>query len=185
MFEITSKGQDEITITTKQTVVTFNVAENEIDGGLKVGKIHGPGEFEIGDVTIRGIDVAAVSRKEGTKKTSGEAAESSDASDAKAEEKVAPTKKKSGETIYDAEIGGVHVAIIGGDEQALDEIPQGCILCTSSVRAVREVEPKVVIAMGNIDGMVTELKLSARTEKKYKVKNASSLPMSLEVVALS
>ena len=197
MFEITSKGQDEITITTKQTTVAFNVAENEIDAGLKVGKIHGPGEFEIGDVTIRGIDVVAATRKEdGAKKVSGaskdakktaEDAEASGVTEGSADSGVseALAEKKSGETIYDVEIGGVHVAIIGGDEQALDEIPQGCILCTSSVRAVREVEPKVVIAMGNIDGMVTELKLSARTEKKYKVKNLASLPMSLEVVALS
>ena len=181
MFEITSKGQDEITITTKQTAVTFNVAENEIDGGLAVGKIHGPGEFEIGDVTIRGIDVVAVNREEG-KKT---ASENDEVSEGKTDKSATLIEKKSGETIYDVEVGGVHVAIIGGDEQALDEIPQGCILCTSSVRAVREVEPKVVVAMGNIDGMVTELKLSARTEKKYKVKNAASLPMSLEVVALS
>ncbi|MDO5480938.1 MAG: hypothetical protein Q4F60_01150 [Candidatus Saccharibacteria bacterium] len=163
MFEITSKNQDEITITAKQTSVTFNVAQNEIDAGLEVGKVHGPGEFEIGDMTIRGVDVAAVGKDE-EKKT---------------------TEKKKGETIYVAEIGGVHVAIIGDDEKALDEVPQGCILCTTSVRAVREVEPKIVVAMGNVDGMVTELKLSARTEKKLKIKNASSLPMSLEVVALT
>ena len=59
------------------------------------------------------------------------------------------------------------------------------VLCTSSVRAVREIEPKVVIAMGNVDGMVTDLKLSARTEKKYKVKNNDSLPVALEVVVLN
>ncbi len=43
----------------------------------------------------------------------------------------------------------------------------------------------MVIATGNIDGMVTELKLTARTEKKLKVKNADSLPATLEVVALN
>ena len=171
MFEITSKNQDEITITTKQTSVTFNVAQNEIDAGLEVGKIHGPGEFEIGDVTIRGVDVAAAA-KEGKKEEKNEKKESS-------------AGKKSGETIYVAEVGGVHVAIVGDDEKALDEVPQGCVLCTTSVRAVREVEPKVVIAMGNVDGMVTELKLSAKTEKKLKIKNAASLPMSLEVVVLT
>lgn len=165
MFEITSKNQDEITITTKQTAVTFNVAQNEIDAGLNVGKIHGPGEFEIGDVTIRGVDVVA-SEKEGKDEKKSEG-------------------KKEGETIYVAEVGGVYVAIVGDDERALDEIPQGCILCTTSVRAVREVEPKIVVAMGNVDGMVTELKLSAKTEKKLKIKNATSLPMSLEVVVLT
>ena len=168
MFEITSKNQDEITITTKQTSVTFNVAQNEIDAGLGVGKIHGPGEFEIGDVTIRGVDVAAIA-KEGKKE----------------EEKKSSGEKKAGETIYVAEVGGLHVAIVGDEEKALDEVPQGCVLCTTSVRAVREVEPKIVVAMGNVDGMVTELKLSAKTEKKLKIKNATSLPMSLEVVVLT
>ena len=55
MFEIESKNQDLITISTKKTSVTFNVAEFTISGNLAVGAIHGPGEFEIGDVTVRGI----------------------------------------------------------------------------------------------------------------------------------
>ena len=50
---------------------------------------------------------------------------------------------------------------------------------------MREIEPKLVVAMGNIDGMVTELKLTARTEKKLKVKSLESLPVALEVVALT
>ena len=149
MFEIESKGQDEITITTKKTAVKFNVAEGTIDAGLEVGKIEGPGEFEIGDVTIRGVDAG------------------------------------EGKTIYDAEVGGVHVGIIGGIDTGLDDLGVANILCTSSVRAVREIEPKLVVAMGNIDGMVTELKLSARTEKKLKVKSLEALPMALEVVVLA
>lgn len=149
MFEIESKDQDEITLITKETSVTFNVAQAEIDGHLAVGKIKGPGEFEIGDVTIRGIDVG------------------------------------ENQTIYDAEIGGVHVGIIGGIEKGLDDLGMADILCTSSVRAVREISPKLVISMGNIDGMVSELKLTARTEKKLKIKNADALPVALEVVALN
>ncbi|MBR0461078.1 hypothetical protein IJI91_03835 [Candidatus Saccharibacteria bacterium] len=92
---------------------------------------------------------------------------------------------ESGKVIYDAEVGGAHIGIIGGCEEGLDDLGVADILCTSSVRAVREIEPKLVIAMGNIDGMVTELKLTARTEKKLKVKNADALPAALEVVALS
>ncbi|MBQ3306235.1 hypothetical protein IJH02_02275 [Candidatus Saccharibacteria bacterium] len=174
MFDLESKNPDEITINTKKTSVTFNVVENEIDAGLSVGKIKGPGEFEIGDVTIRGIDVdkaKAVAKKEA-------AGEDADATEAD------PTIKSSGKTIYDAEVGGIHIGIIGGCEDALDELGVSDILCTSSVRAVREIEPKVVISMGNIDGMVTELKISARTEKKFKVKNEASLPATLEVVSL-
>ncbi len=70
MFEIESKNPDEITITTKKTSVTVNVAQSEIDGNLSVGKIHGPGEFEIGDVTIRGIDVLRVNTKDEKSTTS-------------------------------------------------------------------------------------------------------------------
>lgn len=149
MFEIESKNPDTITITTKKTSVTFNVAEYTISGNLAVGAIHGPGEFEIGDVTIRGIALT------------------------------------EGRVIYDAEIGGVHVGIIGGIEEGLDDLGVANVLCTSSVRAIREIDPKVVISMGNVDGMVSELKVSAKAEKKYKVKSLESLPTTLEVVALN
>ena len=160
MFEITKADDTQVEITTKQTRVVFNVAEMTIDAGLEVGEIHGPGEFEIGDVTIRGVAVG------------GAESETTGATGAS-------------RTIYDAEIGGVHVGIIGGCEEGLDDLGIADILCTSSVRAVREVEPKVVVAMGNIDGMVTELKLTARTEKKLKVKSLETLPATLEVVAIN
>jgi hypothetical protein len=148
MFEIESKNQDTITIITKKSTINFNVADFSIDAGLAVGKITGPGEFEIGDATIRGI--ATESKK----------------------------------TIYDVEVGGVHVGIIGDIEENLDDLVAD-ILCTSSVRAVRELEPKLVVAMGNVDGMVTDLKLTARTEKKLKVKSLDSLPATKEVVVLA
>lgn len=148
MFELESKNPDEITIVTKQTTIKFNIADATIDAGLAVGKITGPGEFEIGDAAIRGIST------------------------------------ESGKTIYDAEIGGIHVGILGVIEENLDEVVAD-VLCTSSVRAVREIEPKLVVSMGNVDGMVAELKLTARTEKKLKVKNLESLPTTREVVVLS
>lgn len=150
MFEIESKSPDEIVIKTKNASVKFDLAEQTVDGSLPVGKIEGPGEFEIGELAIRGI--------------------------------------QTGEnTVYDVIIGNTHVGIIGGIEEAmaLDELGVADILCTSSVRAVREIGPKVVIAMGNVDGMVTELKLAPRAEKKYKVKNKDSLPVAMEVVVLN
>lgn len=150
MFEIECKNPDEIILTTKKTSIKFDVASETIDADLNVGKITGPGEFEIGDVAIRGLDT------------------------------------KSG-TVYEAVVGNVHIGIIGENEEAvmLDELGVSDVLCTSSVRAVREVEPKVVIAMGNVDGMVTELKLTPRPEKKFKLKNFEALPPTLEVVALT
>ena len=130
MFEIESKAPDEVTLKTKTANVKFDLVEQTVDGDLPVGKIEGPGEFEIGDMAIRGIQT-------------GE------------------------KTVYDVIIGNVHIGIIGGVEEAmaLDELGVADILCTSSVRAVREIGPKVVIAMGNVDGMVTELKLAPRVEK--------------------
>lgn len=149
MFELESKDQDQITVKTQKTTLVFNVAEGTIDAGLEVGKIEGPGEFEVGDATIRGIDAG------------------------------------KGKTIYDVEVGGVHTGIVGGIEDGLDDLGVADILCTSSVRAVREINPKLVIAMGNVDGMVTDLKLTARTEKKLKVKKVDNLPATLEVVILN
>ena len=148
MFEIESKKPTEITIATKTITIKFDIEEAVIDAGLTVGKIKGPGEFEIGEATIRGI----------------------------------PTE--SGKTLYDVEINNVHVGIIGAIEENLDDIVSD-ILCTSSVRAIREIEPKLIVAMGNVDGMVSDLKLTARTEKKLKVKNLDSLPAAKEVVVLT
>ena len=148
MFEIESRNQDEISIITKKTAIKFNIADATIDANLPVGKISGPGEFEIGDATIRGVAT------------------------------------ESGKVIYDVEIGGIHVGILGSIEENLDDIVAD-ILCTSSVRAVREIEPKLIISMGNVDAMVSDLKLTARTEKKLKVKNLDSLPTTKEVVVLN
>lgn len=148
MFEIESKTQDEITIITKKNTIKFNVAESVIDANIPVGQISGPGEFEIGESTIRGIATP------------------------------------SGKTIYSVNIGGVNIGILGDSEENLDDIVAD-ILCTASVRAIREIEPKIIVAMGNVDGMVSELKLSARTEKRLKVKNLDSLPAIQEVVVLN
>ena len=148
MFDIESKNQDEIIINTKKTSIKINVADSTINANLVVGTIQGPGEFEIGDVTIRAIAT------------------------------------KSNKVIYDVDAHGVRVGILGPIEENLDDIVAD-ILCTSSVRAIREIEPKLIIAMGNVDGMVSELKLSARTEKKLKVKNVDSLPTTKEVIVLN
>lgn len=150
MFEIEgTKNPDEVVIKTATKNITINMADSTVDAGLNVGVLTGPGEFEIGEATVRGIGV------------------------------------KNQATIYDVEIGGVHIGITAGIEEGLDDLGIADILCTSSVRAVREVSPKLIVAMGNVDGMVTELKLTARTEKKLKVKKADDLPAAMEVVALN
>lgn len=151
MFEIEgTKNPDEIVIKTPTKTITFNMADSTVDAGLAVGVLTGPGEFEIGEATVRGIGVS-----------------------------------NNQATIYDVEIGGTHVGITAGIEEGLDDLGISDILCTSSIRAVREISPKLVVSMGNVDGMVSELKLTARTEKKLKVKNADSLPAAMEVVVLN
>ena len=172
MFEIESRNPDEIVLTTKTAEIKFNVATETIDAKLEVGQIVGPGEFEIGDVAIRGIAVG----------NTGKAASKEDGSELDKALGIG-----GGRTIYDAVVGNVHIGIIGGieDAKALDELGMSDVLCTSSVRAVREIEPKVVIAMGNVDGMVTDLKLTPRAEKKFKLKNREALPAALEVIALA
>ena len=57
MFEIELKNSEEMTIRAKEKVVNVNVAQSVIDAGLKVGKLEGAGEYEIGDVLINGIAV--------------------------------------------------------------------------------------------------------------------------------
>ena len=91
MFEIESKNQDEIILTTKKTTVKFNIKNETIDANLAVGKIKGPGEFEIGDATIRGILTT------------------------------------SNKTIYDVEVGGIHIGILGDIEENLDDIAKEII----------------------------------------------------------
>lgn len=149
MFEVESRKQNEITILTKKVVVTFNMMDFTIDAELEVGKIKGPGEFEIGEVAIRGIAT------------------------------------ESGKTIYDVEVDGIRVGIIGDIEEGLDDLGVSDVLCTSSVRAVREIEPKMIIAMGNIEVMVAELKMSVRKEKRLKIKNLDNLAINKEIIVLN
>ena len=150
MFEIESKNPNEITIKTATKTVTIDFVNGVIMADLAVGEIAGPGEFEIGEATIRGISVT-----------------------------------KHAKTIYDVEVGGVHVGIIGDFDENLDELGISDILCTSSVKAIKDINPKLIVATGNIDGMVTELKLSSRVEKKIKIKKIEDLPAVQEVVALN
>lgn len=57
MFEIELKNSNEMTIKAKERVVNINVAQSTIDSDLKVGRIGGSGEFEIGDITIVGTSL--------------------------------------------------------------------------------------------------------------------------------
>ena len=150
MFELESKSPETITIKTSTKQIAINFVEGTIAADLGVGVISGPGEYEIGEVSILGVPVM-----------------------------------NNTKTIYDVSVSGVRIGILGDVEEGLDDIGVSDIICTSSVRAIREIGPKLIVATGNVDGMVAELKLSARTEKKLKVKRVEDLPATQEVVVLN
>lgn len=150
MFELESKSPETITIKTSTKQIAINFVEGTIAADLGVGVISGPGEYEIGEVSILGVPVM-----------------------------------NNTKTIYDVSVSGVRIGILGDVEEGLDDIGVSDILCTSSVRAIREIGPKLIVATGNVDGMVAELKLSARTEKKLKIKRVEDLPTTQEVVVLN
>ena len=150
MFELESKSPETITIKTNTKQITINFVEGIISADLGVGVISGPGEYEIGEVSILGVPVM-----------------------------------NNTKTIYDVSVSGVRIGILGDIEEGLDDIGVSDILCTSSVRAIRKIGPKLIVATGNVDGMVAELKLSAHTEKKLKIKRAEDLPTTQEVVVLN
>ena len=150
MFELESKSPETITIKTSTKQIMINFVGGTIAADLGVGVISGPGEYEIGEVSILGVPVM-----------------------------------NNTKTIYDVSVSGVRISILGDVEEGLDDIGVSDILCTSSVRAIREIGPKLIVATGNVDGMVAELKLSARTEKKLKIKRVEDLPTTQEVVVLN
>lgn len=150
MFELESKSPETITIKTSAKQITINFVEGTIAADLGVGVISGPGEYEIGEVSILGVPVM-----------------------------------NNTKTIYDVSVSGVRIGILDDIEEGLDDIGVSDILCTSSVRAIREIGPKLIVATGNVDGMVAELKLSAHTEKKLKIKRVEDLPATQEVVVLN
>jgi hypothetical protein len=145
MFEIELVNGDEMSIITKRNKININVAQSVIVAKLEVGKIRGPGEFEIGDASIVGVAVGGV-------------------------------------VIYRVEIGKIVIGVVGGVEDGLDELGPVDILGASSVKAVREVSPRIVIPMGNMD--YAELKADVEVGKKLRVKNEGSLPDVLTVYKL-
>ena len=56
MFELELKNPEEISIKVKDRTINVNVAQSALTANeLEVGRIVGPGEFEIGEATIAGV----------------------------------------------------------------------------------------------------------------------------------
>ena len=210
MFDIEYKGGNGVIIATKKTHVVIDpqlslvglknlnvkdAVELATEARFVVNdeaarlQIEGPGEYEIGDVSIRGIQATRHL-------------------DTTADEPVS--------TMYRIEIGEVRVVVLGNitpklDENQLEEIglidvlilPVGgsgyTLDATSAATITRQIEPKVVIPIHYADAALKyevpqdtletfTKELAAPVEdsgSKYKIKSPSSLPQVLTVITVA
>lgn len=209
MFDIEYKGGNSVILATKKTTMTVDPKVSLL--GLKDPKsvgdvelatearfvlpddhprvtIEGPGEYEVGDFTIRGVP----------------ATRHIDTAD---QEKLS--------TLYRVEVGECAIAIVGNVSPKLDDdqleslgvvdvaiVPVGgggyTLDATSAAAVVRQLDPKVVIPVHYADSgvsyevpqdslevFVKELGAPVETVQKWKVKSASAIPQTLTVVEVT
>jgi len=209
MFDIEYKGANAIIISTKKVIaivdpklsinglkdlVVKDAVEMATESRFAINSkdaqlfIDGPGEYEIGELSIRGISAVRHIDTESDEKKS---------------------------TIYQIAIGEVKTAVIGNiapkltDDQ-LEEIgvvdivviPVGgagyTLDATSAASLIRQIGPKAVIPVHYADSSISyevpqdklevfvkELGAPVETTSKYKVKGASSLPAVLTVIEVT
>lgn len=150
--------------------------------------IEGPGDYELGPFSIKGIP--AVRHL-----------------DTSADEKIA--------TVYRVEVGDARIALVGNISPKLDEdqlealglidiliLPVGgngyTLDATSAASLVRQIDPKIVIPIHYaddglkyevpqeaLDTFVKELGAPVETTSKYKVKSVALLPVVLTIVEVT
>ncbi len=207
MFEIEYKGGNTLVVSSKKTTLVVDprrslVGQNDlaVGGAIELATeprfalnsqgaklcIEGPGEYEIGDMAIRGVRAWRHL-------------------DAESEEPI--------DTIYRIEIGGVRIAVIGNimpkvSEEQLEAvgivdivvIPVGgngyTLDAESAAAIVRQIDPRAAIPVhyadtslqyevtqDEVDRFIKEL--AAPVEEvgtKYKLKSAAALPATLTTV---
>jgi len=209
MFEIEYKGGNGIVIATKKTTAVIDpklslvglkdlavkeaveIATEErfaVNGKDSQLAIEGPGDYELGDFSIRGVSATRHL-------------------DTESDEKIS--------TVYRIEVGEARIALIGNIAPKLSEeqlealgvidiliVPVGgngyTLDATSAAGIVRQVDPKVVIPTSYADSALSyevpqddletftkELGAPVETVAKYKVKSESSLPVTLTVVEIT
>ena len=209
MFEIEYKGGNGVVITTKKTTVLIDpklsvvglkdvsmkdVVEIATEPRFVVASkdvqlaIEGPGDYEVGDFSIRGVSATRHI-------------------DTESDEKIA--------TIYRIEVGDVRIALLGNIVPKLTDdqlealgvvdmvvLPVGggglTLDATSAATLVRQIDPKVVIPthyadsalkyempQDTLETFTKELGAPVETVSKYKVKAASMLPPVLTVVEVT
>lgn len=209
MFDIEYKGGNTVVIATKKTQLVIDPKLSVVglkdlsvkdavevatearfatsDSGAKL-HIEGPGEYEIGDASIRGVRALRHLDAEATEPVS---------------------------TMYRIEIGDVRIALLGNIAPKLNEdqledlgvvdvviLPVGgsgyTLDATSAAMIVRSIDPRAVIPVHYADSALTyevpqdtlevfTKELAAPVEdagSKYKIKNASSIPQVLTVIKI-
>ncbi len=174
------KTKDEVELVTESRFVVENSEARII--------IDSPGEYEVGDFTIRGVAAMRHIDAEGGEKLS---------------------------TIYRVECGDVRIAVVGNVAPKLDDdqleaigvvdilvLPVGgsgyTLDATSATAMVRDVDPKVVVPVhyadaglryevpqDTVDTFTKELGAPVETVQKLKVKSAAALPQALTVMVLN
>lgn len=147
--------------------------------------IEGPGEYEIGEFSVRGIP---------------------------AMRHIDTVSEKSGTTMYRITIGEVKIALLGNIAEKLNEdqletigvvdiviLPVGgggyTLDGSGAARLVRQIDPKVVIPIhyadnainyevpqDSLDTFVSELGATVESVDKYKLKSAASLPAATTII---
>jgi L-ascorbate metabolism protein UlaG (beta-lactamase superfamily) len=209
MFDIEYKGGNGVVISTKKLTAVIDpkislvgLKDLNVKDALEIATearfasnskdvqlaIEGPGDYELGPFSIKGIP--AVRHLDTT-----------------ADEKIA--------TIYRIEIGDVRIALVGNitpklNEDQLEELGLVDILilpiggggytldATSAAGLVRQIDPKVIIPTHYADDSLTyevpqdtletftkELGAPVEITGKYKVKSAAVLPLVLTVVEVT
>jgi L-ascorbate metabolism protein UlaG (beta-lactamase superfamily) len=206
MFDIEYKGGNGVVIATKKTTVVVDpklslvglkdiatkdavelateprFATNGKDARLL---IEGPGEYEVGDFSIRGV---------------------------RATRHLDTSSDEPISTMYRIEVGDTRIAILGNIADKLEDdqlealgvvdiliIPVGgggyTLDATAAAALTRHIDPKVIIPVHYADSALKyevpqdtletftkELGLSVESVSKYKVKSAASLPQVLTIV---
>lgn len=209
MFEIEYKGGNSVILSTKKSTLVVDpkrsligMKDLTVKGTIEVATearfivdsedaqltIESPGEYEVGDFSIRGV--SAVRHI-----------------DTDNDEKKA--------TIYRIEVGEVRIALLGNiasrlSDSQLEElgvvdiviIPVGgggyTLDATSAASLVRQIDPKVVVPVhyaddslkyevpqDTVETFIKELGAPVETVAKYKVKGSASLPAVLTVIQVT
>lgn len=209
MFDIEYKGGNTVVFTTKKSVLVTDPKLSVVglkdvsvkdavelstedrfalnSEGAKLS-LEGPGEYEVGDFSIRGVA---------------------------AQRHIDTELDTAGTTLYRIEIGDVRIGLLGNTIEKLTEdqlealgvvdiliVPVGgggyTLDATAAANLTRRIDPKVVIPIHYADKalkyevpqetvatFISELGAPQETSPKYKVKSAGSIPQVLTTVEIT